>query len=140
MEEKRGYFEPIERSFEQRMKVEAEILLDAYELYNHYDHNIGMCWRNDCKRCEECYRFNSLMEYRDLRRNFPIDEFLIRVASEIIAKDPYDFSYKPNLLIYKNATEKCPYFIKDEIKDDALVERRRNMKFTVLYKNCGIII
>ena len=137
--EEREHFEQIAMSFEQQLVQGTKNLLDAYELYNRYDHNIDMCWRNDCKRCEECYRFNSLMEYRDLRRNFPIDELLARVAIGRIAKDTHNFSYKPNLLIYRNATEKCPYFIKDEIKDDALVERRRNMKF-IGSPCCGIII
>jgi len=137
--EEREHFEQIAMAFEQQLKQGTKNLLDAYELYNHYDHNIGMCWRNDCKRCGECYRFNSLMEYHDLKHYFPIDELLARVEIGI-AKDTHNFSYKPNILNYRKATEKCPHFIKDEIKDDAIVERRRNIKFTVRYNNCGIII
>jgi hypothetical protein len=78
------------------------------------------------------------MEYHDLRHYFPIDELLARIVIGRIAKDPHNFSFRPNILDYRKATEKCPHFIKDEIKDDALVERRRNMKFMGL--SCGIII
>ena len=140
MEEKREHFEQIAMSFEQLLEQGTKNLLDAYELYNRYDHNIDMCWRNDCKRCGECYRFNSFMEYHDLRHYFPIDELLARVVIGRIAKDPHDFSFRPNILNYRKAIEKCPHFIKDEIKNDALVERRRNMKFIGLSPYYGIII
>ena len=102
-------------------------LINAYELYNHYDHNIGVCLRDGCERCNECYRFNSYLEWKDLKRYFPIDEYLFRLGD---GKDPYNFSEQVPYIKYMANPKDCPHFIKDEIKDDELTERRRKIRFT----------